>query len=91
MVEDILMGERKDLSFIVNGHTYPRFYLFVDGIYPRWSCFVQTIHEPQDEKKTHFATVQEATRKDVERCFGVLQARFEIAKKIHVAYGTWIL
>ncbi len=23
----------------------------VDGIYLLWSCFVQTIYEPQDEKK----------------------------------------
>ena len=39
---------------------------------------MQTIHSPQDEKRSHYAKVQEATRKDVERCFGVLQARFAI-------------
>jgi hypothetical protein len=45
-----------------------------DGIYPEWSCFVQSIHQPQDEKRKYFAERQE----DVERCFGVLQARFTI-------------
>jgi hypothetical protein len=66
------------LNFFVNGFMYPRFYLLVDGIYPKWSCFVQTIHEPQDEKRFHFAMMQKFTRKDVERAFGVLQSRFAI-------------
>ena len=32
------------------------------------------------EKKAHFAKMQEALRKDMERAFGVLQARFAIVK-----------
>jgi hypothetical protein len=32
--------------------------------------------------------MQEGTRKDVERCFGVLQAHFAIFK-IQVDNGTW--
>jgi hypothetical protein len=32
------------------------------------------------QKKSHFATVQEAARKDVERAFGVLQKRFAIVR-----------
>jgi hypothetical protein len=40
--------------------------------------FLQTISEPQGEKKKLFAKLQEAARKDVERAFGVLQARFAI-------------
>lgn len=35
---------------------------------------------PGDEKRKHFASRQEACRKDVERCFGVLQARFAIIR-----------
>ena len=39
---------------------------------------LQTISEPQDEKRKLFAKLQEAARKDVERAFGVLQACFAI-------------
>lgn len=68
------------MSFSVNGNVYPRYYLLTDGIYPQWSCFVQTIHEAQEEKKKHFAKMQEGVRKDVERAFGVLQGRWEILR-----------
>jgi hypothetical protein len=40
---------------------------------------VKTISNPVPEgKKAWFAQMQEAARKDVERAFGVLQARFAI-------------
>ena len=80
LVSNMLRGEGRDLSFQVNGHVYPRFYLLADGIYPPWACFVQPIHEPIGEMKEHFTKCQEGARKDVERAFGVLQARFEILK-----------
>ena len=51
-----------------------------DGIYPQWATFVKTIHAPQGRKQTHFAELQEGYRKDVERAFGVLQARFAIIR-----------
>jgi hypothetical protein len=76
----MLVGEATDMTFEVNGQEYNRYYLLADGIYPPWSCFVQSIHEPDDEKRKHFASRQEACRKDVERCFGVLQARFSIIR-----------
>jgi hypothetical protein len=44
------------------------------------ATLVQTISQPQGQKKKQFALMQEAARKDVERCFGVLQARFAIIK-----------
>ena len=43
-------------------------------------AFVQSIPLPQGPKASLFATHQEAVRKDVERAFGVLQARFAIVK-----------
>jgi hypothetical protein len=46
-----------------------------DGIYPTNQLFVKTIAEAQGES-TKFAKTQEACRKDVERCFGVLKQRF---------------
>ncbi|XP_010500080.1 PREDICTED: uncharacterized protein LOC104777507 isoform X1 [Camelina sativa] len=51
-----------------------------DGIYPNWVTFIQSIPMPADPKASLFATCQEATRKDVERAFGVLQARFAIVR-----------
>ena len=56
-----------------------RYYL-ADGIYPKWSSIVQTIHEPVGSKKKYFATQQEAYRKNVKHAFGVLQSRFAIVK-----------
>ena len=80
LIHDMLVGEATNMTFEVNGQEYDRYYLLADGIYPPWSCFVQSIHQPDDEKRKHFASRQEACRKDVERCFGVLQARFAIVR-----------
>jgi hypothetical protein len=80
LIHNMLTSEARDMHFVVNGCDYDRYYLLTDGIYPEWSCFIQSIHLPQDEKRIHFAKRQEAVRKDVERCFGVLQARFAILR-----------
>ena len=55
-------------------------YYLTDGIYPKWATFIQSISLPQGPKAVLFAQRQEAVRKDVERAFGVLQARFAIVK-----------
>ena len=55
-------------------------YYLTDGIYPKWFTFIQSISIPQGDKASLFAITQEACRKDVERAFGVLQARFAIVK-----------
>ena len=49
-------------------------------IYPSWATFFKTIPTPQDCKRQHFASAQEAAKKDVECAFGVLQARFVIVR-----------
>ena len=34
LVVNMLCGEGHDITFEVNSHTYPRYYLLTDGIYP---------------------------------------------------------
>uniref|UniRef100_A0A0D3BD23 Myb-like domain-containing protein n=1 Tax=Brassica oleracea var. oleracea TaxID=109376 RepID=A0A0D3BD23_BRAOL len=78
--DDILQGRAPRVQYVVNGHQCDLAYYLTDGIYPKWSTFIQSISNPQGPKAELFANVQEATRKDVERAFGVLQARFAIVK-----------
>ncbi|XP_020871008.1 putative nuclease HARBI1 [Arabidopsis lyrata subsp. lyrata] len=78
--DDILQGRAPNVNYKVNGREYHLAYYLTDGIYPKWSTFIQSIRLPQTRKDTLFATHQEAARKDVERAFGVLQARFHIFK-----------
>ncbi|KAK1626954.1 hypothetical protein QYE76_001269 [Lolium multiflorum] len=49
---------------------------------------MESIHNPNSEKTRRFAKMQESCRKDVERGFGVLQARWAIVR--HPA-RTWSL
>ena len=46
----------------------------------KWATFIQFIPISQGPKAVLFAKHQEAVRKDIERAFGVLQARFAIVK-----------
>ncbi|KAG2307901.1 hypothetical protein Bca52824_027649 [Brassica carinata] len=78
--DDILHGRAPKVNFKVNNHTYRLAYYLTDGIYPKWSTFIQSIRLPQGPKAELFAERQESTRKDVERAFGVLQSRFAIVK-----------
>ncbi|XP_024013935.1 uncharacterized protein LOC112088021 [Eutrema salsugineum] len=78
--DDIIQGRAPKVNFSVNGTEYNLAYYLTDGIYPKWTAFVQSIPLPQGEKARAFARHQESVRKDVERVFGVLQARFAIVK-----------
>jgi hypothetical protein len=53
----------------------------VDGIYPPIARFVKTVSHPIGSLAKLFAEWQEATRKDVERAFGVLTRKFQILAK----------
>ncbi|XP_033133985.1 uncharacterized protein LOC117127523 [Brassica rapa] len=78
--DDIINGHAPEVNFSVNGNSYSMAYYLTDGIYPKWATFIQSISLPQGPKAALFAQCQEAVRKDVERAFGVLQARFAIVK-----------
>jgi hypothetical protein len=66
------------VGFMVNGNSYDMGYFLADGIYPEWPAIVKTIRNPVDWKKSFFTAAQESTRKDIERAFGVLQARWAV-------------
>lgn len=53
----------------------------MDGIYPHYQCFVQAVKNPATRKERIFSTQQEAARKEVERAFGMLQARWHIIER----------
>ncbi|XP_047942925.1 protein ALP1-like [Salvia hispanica] len=77
---DECRGEGPEISFVANGTQYRRGYYLADGIYPRWPVFVKTLRQPAGARRQYFARKQEAARKDVERAFGVLQARWAIIR-----------
>ncbi|XP_068304281.1 uncharacterized protein, partial [Pyrus communis] len=80
--DELLQGRGPRCTYWVNGNKYEGPYYLADGIYPRWSTFVKTVPHPQSEKEKHFAKCQEGCRKDVERCFGILQARWAIVRAV---------
>ncbi|XP_074315931.1 uncharacterized protein LOC141652346 [Silene latifolia] len=76
----LLNGYVPNVNYMVNGNQYDCGYYLTDGIYPKWATFIQSIRHPQTPKDRLFATKQESVRKDVERAFGVLQARFAVIR-----------
>jgi hypothetical protein len=70
-----------NFSFLVNNKEYKTPYYLADGIYPSWSIFIKTLSNSMSPQDKRFSSAQEAVRKDVERAFGVLVARFHILKR----------
>ncbi len=88
IVINMIKGVDYDLKFKMNDKSYLWYYLLVDGVYPPWPCFMQTIHE---QKSPHFAKIQECARKNVsKKCFGVLQSRFEVIQNPCRWCGKWM-
>jgi hypothetical protein len=78
-------GEAPPVEFYVNGNKYDMGYFLADGIYPDWSAFVKSYKQPITAKERCFARNQEGARKDIERAFCVLQARWAVIRG--PAYG----
>lgn len=72
------LGSVADKEYEVNGKKYRGLYFLADGIYPSFACFVKTLPQPNTTEKKNFAARQESVRKDVERAFGRLLAKWHI-------------
>jgi hypothetical protein len=77
----LVEGHAPPMNFVINGHEYNKGYYLEDGIYPRCTTFMKTITSAMPGgKKSWFAKCQDTCTKDVERAFGVLQARFAVVR-----------
>uniref|UniRef100_A0A0D3DS15 DDE Tnp4 domain-containing protein n=1 Tax=Brassica oleracea var. oleracea TaxID=109376 RepID=A0A0D3DS15_BRAOL len=84
-------GQALQVTYSVNGREYHLAYYLTDDIYPKWTTFIKSIQIPQGPKVVLFAQHQEAVRKDVERAFGVFQARFAIIMRACIILHNMIV
>ena len=82
-----LEAASKSVPFTISGEKFMKMWLLVDGIYPAYSRFVKTINEPLCRKTKRYAKWQEASRKDIERAFGVLQALWQWTAQLILAHN----
>lgn len=70
--------EKSHVPYNIAGEEFNQLYILGDGIYPRYSRFVKSISCPLTAEEKKFAEWHEASRKDVERAFGLLKGVFHI-------------
>jgi hypothetical protein len=44
LIANMLLSHYQAKGFEVNGNWYAKVYILVDGVYPLWSCFIQTMY-----------------------------------------------
>ena len=84
LYESFVNGEfiqNVDFEFELGGEVFSKLWAAADGIYPELERLVKPFTEPVGEDNIRYSTWQEATRKDIERCFGVLQRKFAFLAK----------
>ncbi|WVZ69895.1 hypothetical protein U9M48_018611 [Paspalum notatum var. saurae] len=84
--DDLANGRAPEVEFTVNGNQYTMGYYLADGIYPDWATLVKSISAPASNKQKIYAQRQESCRKNVERTFGVLRAKWKI---LHSPARLW--
>src|SRR5438132_12331200 len=80
LFDDLATKNAPQVNFSVNRHAYGVGYYLASGIYPDWATLVKVIQCPISQKHRLFTLKQAEFRKDVERAFGVLQAKFAVVK-----------
>ena len=69
------------VPYTIGEESFDKSFILVDGIYPSFSRFVRGIKEPIDPTEKIFTAWQEGARKDIERAFGVLQAKYQFISR----------
>lgn len=69
---------RLTTEYFINVTTHHIAYLLADGIYPKCSCFVQTVSHLAMKKEKVMARFEEAARDDAKKLFNVIQAKLNI-------------
>ena len=69
------------VPYDINGETFNKVFVLVDGIYPKFSRFVKGITETIGDQEKNYTGWQEACRKDVERAFGVLKGVWQTLER----------
>jgi Plant transposon protein len=73
--------EANDVPFTAGDENFTKNYYLEDGIYPSIARMVKSISVPLTPQERYFRGWQEASRKDIERAFGVLVRRFMILSR----------
>jgi hypothetical protein len=79
LFDNLAQGIGPQVTYTVNGRVYHMGYYIANVIYPPWATLISGISMTQSMKQ-YFTIKQSEYRKDVERAFGVLQAKFAIIK-----------
>ncbi|XP_024164066.1 uncharacterized protein LOC112171055 [Rosa chinensis] len=88
LFDELTAGRALQIQFQVNNRIHNLGYYLADGIYPTWPTFMKSIPRPTRPKDMKFSQAQEGYRKDVERCFGILQSRFSIVRGEEKTFDT---
>ncbi|KAM1197291.1 hypothetical protein FF1_008889 [Malus domestica] len=82
LFNNLTEGKTPQLDYYINSRQYNMGYYLADDIYPKWATLVQAIPNPRNDAEKLFTLHQEAYQKDVERAFGILQARWKIINEL---------
>jgi Plant transposon protein len=77
--------EKEVVPFSIASQPFTKMFILVDGAYPRFDRFVKPMKFPILPEERRFKEWQAASRKDIERAFGVLQGQWQaIARPIQL-------
>ncbi|XP_057793118.1 uncharacterized protein LOC131009728 [Salvia miltiorrhiza] len=80
LFNDRLEGRAPPITYQVNNSYYMSGFYLIDDFYLDRPTFVKSPPFSSDENNRRFKMMQEAAHKDIERAFGMLQARWTIIK-----------